>query len=276
MSYKRISPQPVNEGGTGLSTITAHDLIIGNGTSAPNLLAPSATSGIPLVSQGSSADPAYSTAVVAGGGTGQTSLTAHYTLVGNATTAVTMVAPSATAGIPYVSNGASADPSFTTAVVAGGGTGVVTMTTAYAPVCAGTTATGALQVASSGLGTAGFVLTSTGSSSLPTWQAGGSSATLTLTYTAVNNAASPYTVLTTDQYIGVDSSGGAVSILLPNGPATGRVFTVKDSTGSAATHNITITTVGGSVNIDGATTYVMNVAYESHDVIFNGSNYEIW
>ena len=51
------------------------------------------------------------------------------------------------------------------------GTGVTTMTTAYAPVCAGTTATGPLQVASTGLGTAGNVLTSTGASSLPTFQA---------------------------------------------------------------------------------------------------------
>ncbi len=55
--------------------------------------------------------------------------------------------------------------------VPGGGTGVATMTTAYAPVCAGTTATGALQVASSGISNSGYVLTSTGSSSLPTWQA---------------------------------------------------------------------------------------------------------
>ena len=51
-----------------------------------------------------------------------------------------------------------------------GGTGVITMTTAYAPVVAGTTATGALQVASTGLSTSGFVLTSTGASSVPTFQ----------------------------------------------------------------------------------------------------------
>jgi len=55
--------------------------------------------------------------------------------------------------------------------VANGGTGVATMTTAYAPVCAGTTATGTLQVASTGLSTSGFILTSTGAASLPTFQA---------------------------------------------------------------------------------------------------------
>ena len=55
--------------------------------------------------------------------------------------------------------------------VADGGTGVSTMTTAYAPVCAGTTATGALQVASTGLGTAGYVFTTNGSAALPSFQA---------------------------------------------------------------------------------------------------------
>lgn len=51
------------------------------------------------------------------------------------------------------------------------GTGVTTLTTAYAPVCAGTTATGALQVASTGLATSGFVLTSNGSAALPSFKA---------------------------------------------------------------------------------------------------------
>ena len=55
--------------------------------------------------------------------------------------------------------------------VRSGGTGVGTMTTPYAPVCAGTTASGDLQVASTGLSTAGFVLTSNGASSTPSFQA---------------------------------------------------------------------------------------------------------
>ncbi|MFA6080756.1 MAG: hypothetical protein WC753_04770 [Candidatus Gracilibacteria bacterium] len=44
--------------------------------------------------------------------------------------------------------------------------------TAYAVICAGTTATGALQNVS-GLGSAGQVLTSNGAAALPSWQAGG-------------------------------------------------------------------------------------------------------
>ena len=52
--------------------------------------------------------------------------------------------------------------------VARGGTGVGTFT-AFAVICAGTTATGALQNVS-GLGTSGQVLTSNGAGALPTWQ----------------------------------------------------------------------------------------------------------
>lgn len=105
----------VSHGGTGLSSITANNLIIGNGTSAVTLLAPSATSGIPLVSQGAASNPAYSTAVVAGGGTGQTSLTAHSVLIGNGTSGIVQVGPVAATGSLLSSNGVGSDPGFTTA-----------------------------------------------------------------------------------------------------------------------------------------------------------------
>lgn len=48
-----------------------HDLIVGSGTSPPTFLAPSATTGVPLVSNGPSSNPGYGTAAIAGGGTGQ-------------------------------------------------------------------------------------------------------------------------------------------------------------------------------------------------------------
>jgi len=101
-----------------------------------------------------------------------------------------------------------------------------------------------------------------------------SSGTETLAYTNVNTT--PYIVLTTDEYISVDSSGGAITIQLPNAATLGKTFTIKDRTGSAATFNITVTTVGGAVNIDGATTFVMNTNYEAITVIGNGSSYEIF
>lgn len=155
----------VPNGGTGLNTLTTHGVLVGHGTSSITLVGPDSTSGIPFISQGASSDPAFGTAVVAGGGTGLTSLTAHDLLVGNGTSNVTLVSPSATSGIPLVSGGSSADPSYTTAVVAGGGTGLATLT-AHAVLLGEGTA----NVAFATVGTAGRVLTDTGASD-PTFQA---------------------------------------------------------------------------------------------------------
>jgi len=112
-----------------------------------------------------------------------------------------------------------------------------------------------------------------------TTSAAGSTVTITagasLNYTVVNVSTSPYVALSTDQVISVDSTGGARTVQLPNAPATGRWFTVKDSAGTAGTNNITVTTVGGVVLLDGAATFVMNSAYQSATVIFNGTKYLI-
>ena len=189
-------------------------------------------------------------------------------------TAIQAAAPSATLGVPLVSAGASANPAFGTAVVAGGGTGVVSMTTAYAPVCAGTSATGALQVASTGLSTSGYVLTSNGNAALPSFQAAASGSTLTIKGLVVGD--SPYTTAAGDQYISANTTSGAITVKLPNAPTTGRVYYVKDFAGTAAASNITITTVGGAVNIDGAATFVMSSAYQAASLVFSGSVYEIF
>lgn len=60
--------------------------------------------------------------------------------------------------------------------VGSGGTGLGSFT-AYAPITGGTTATNQFQSASTGQSNVGWVLTSTGTSSLPTWQAPTSSST---------------------------------------------------------------------------------------------------
>lgn len=97
-----------------------------------------------------------------------------------------------------------------------------------------------------------------------------------LAVTALTNASSPYVVLSTDEYLSCDVSLGVLTIRLPDAPTTGRVVIVKDSGGDSATNNITVTTVGGAVNIDGATTFVMNTAYEATNFLFNGTSYEVF
>lgn len=96
------------------------------------------------------------------------------------------------------------------------------------------------------------------------------------TYTQINHASSPYTVLSTDNYISADPTAGVISILLPNAPTTYREFIIKDRTGKASTNNISITTVGGAVTIDGQTTYTMAGNFDAIQLIFNGTSYEIF
>lgn len=90
---------------------------------------------------------------------------------------------------------------------------------------------------------------------------------------------SPYTVTATDNYISCDttsSTAGTITILLPNAPTTYRRFIIKDRTGAASTSNITVTTVGGAVTIDGATSYIMAGNYDAIDLLFNGTSYEVY
>jgi hypothetical protein len=96
----------------------------------------------------------------------------------------------------------------------------------------------------------------------------------TLKYTNVNS--SPYTVLSTDEYLSVDCSSIPITLNFPNAATLSRAWIVKDRTGNAATNNITVTTPGGSVDIDGATTFVMNTNYESINIIGNATSYEVW
>ena len=98
----------------------------------------------------------------------------------------------------------------------------------------------------------------------------------TLAYTNVNSAASPYTVLTSDYYLSVDCSAGAITLKFPNSALLGQSFIVKDRTGNAQANNISITTVGGSVNIDGGTTFTLNVNYQSCELVGNSTSYEIF
>ena len=102
----------VDQGGTGLISVPAHDLLVGNGTSPLNLITPSGTSGIPLISQGLSADAIFGTALVPGGGTGAVSFLAHSLLLGQGTSAITALGPATNGQIPIGSVGV--DPVFAT------------------------------------------------------------------------------------------------------------------------------------------------------------------
>lgn len=119
---------------------------------------------------------------------------------------------------------------------------------------------------------AGANITITNAANAITIAANAGAATLNFTATAVT----PYVVAANDDFIAIDASGGAKTVQLPNAPATGRIFVIKDQNGNAAANNITVTTVGGAVNIDGATSFVMTTNFQSLQVLFDGTKYEIY
>ncbi len=93
---------------------------------------------------------------------------------------------------------------------------------------------------------------------------------------SITNTDSVYTVdPTVYNYVSVNSGAGAVTVNLPNAPVQGTTVRVKDSAGSAATHNITVTTTGGVVNIDAATTNVISVNYTSRSYTFVTNHWEV-
>jgi len=97
-----------------------------------------------------------------------------------------------------------------------------------------------------------------------------------LDYVSVDYPASPYTALVSNLFVSCDVTGGDITILLPNAPTVGEYWIVKDRLGLSNTNNITVTTVGGAVLLDGADTFVINLAYGSNQFIFNGTSYEVF
>lgn len=119
------------------------------------------------------------------------------------------------------------------------------------------------------IGSAGYVLTVVSGDTA--WAAAASSSTIAYT----EPGAYPYDVLSTDYLIGVDTSA-ARTIRLPNAPTTGSVYVIKDRIGTANVYNITLTTVGGAVYIDAATSLSINSAWASVTVCFNGTKYLVY
>ncbi len=149
------------------------------------------------------------TGLLSGNGTAitGTAITQYNVITGGASNAPNSVAPSATSGVPLISQGSASQPVFGTALVAGGGTGF-TSATAYAVICGGTTTTGAFQPLAA-LGASGTVLTSNGASALPSFQAAASGGISTVTgqiFTA--SGAFTYTPTASMKYVICELVGG--------------------------------------------------------------------
>ena len=229
-----------------LTGLNNHAVLLGAGTSTITSLGPTATVGQVLQSAGPSADPAFSTA------TYPLTTTVNQLLYSSATDTVTGLA---TANRAVLTTNATGVPALTALATDGQ---LIIGSTAGAPAAATLTAGSGIVV--------------TNASNSITIAANG----FALAYTNVTFAMSPYTVLSTDYYISVNSSGGAVTLRFPNAPTVNQTWTVKDRTGNASANNISVTTVGGAVTIDGATTYTIISNYGSINLINNATSYEVY
>lgn len=139
MAYKRISPQPVVEGGTGATTLTAHGVLLGEGTSAitptavgtngqvllgstgadPGWVTPTAGTGLSGTFNSTTISYALSTPVsIANGGTNATSMaTTDGVVYYDGTSLVTTSAGTSTQVL--TSNGAGVAPTYQAAPGAG-------------------------------------------------------------------------------------------------------------------------------------------------------------
>lgn len=139
MAYKRISPQPIVEGGTGASTLTSNGVLLGNGTSAITATTPGTTGQVLTGVTGSAPTfqaPAASSISITGDTGGA--------LTGNAFTFT-----GGTTGLSFGGSGTTETVSGTL-IVGNGGTGRATLTNHGVLIGAGTAAITQLSVGTNG------------------------------------------------------------------------------------------------------------------------------
>jgi len=79
---------------------------------------------------------------------------------------------------------------------------------------------------------------------------------------AITSAASPYTVLSSDRILLVDTTGGPVTINMQPSAARQYDLEIKDDKGTAATNNISVVP-SGAETIDGLAPYTMDSNYSN-------------
>ena len=89
---------------------------------------------------------------------------------------------------------------------------------------------------------------------------------------AANIISSNGTTMATQNAYFVTTSAGAITLTLPSSPAVGAEIHVFDSTGSAATNNITVANNGSNINGQN-TTLTIDSNYAAVNLVYVGSAY---
>lgn len=84
----------------------------------------------------------------------------------------------------------------------------------------------------------------------------------------VSRITTSYSVLAIDQVISIGTTSAPVNVTLISSPSIGQRFIIKDMVGLAFTNNITI--LGNGHSIDGSSSAVLNINYQSITVAYDG------
>jgi len=125
-----------------------------------------------------------------------------------------------------------------------------------------------------GCDTTGAITWGTTSTTFTLKAAGGAVYTPSTGIKAITAADSPYQVLSTDQVLLVDSSGGVVTLTMESAPSATRApLAIVDAARSFATHNVTVN--GNGKNIRGSAT--LGLARQDGGVIlyYTGTDWEL-
>lgn len=259
----------VAQGGTGVATLAAHGVLVGNAASALNVTG-AGSSGQCFISNGAGADPTFQACSAGGGVTSVFSLTGVVgNLTGDVTTSnstVTTLKNTGTAGTyGQVTTDAQGRVSAGTTIgdVAHGGTGVATLF-AHGVLMGN----GASTVVVSNAGTTGQCFTSNGASADPTFQACGAISTVTVP----NGGTGVATLTNHGVVIGqgaanvvVTSAGTATQVLTSNGASADPTF---QSISSGGLTFISSTTVGTQATIDLLSSF--SATYDNYKLFCNG------
>jgi hypothetical protein len=227
------TPVGVASGGTGLGALTAFNVLVGNGTGNVALIAPGAA-GIPLTSRGAGTNPAFQGITVPGGGTGQTTLTAHSVLLGEGTGAVAFA--TGTTGQMLIGV-TGADPAF-------GNNPTITGGTIDNAVIGGTTPAAVTATTLVATGMSRVIASTTNALSLTS-----GATTVVTTFTATVNVGANF-VASTGVYTAPATGQYAVSA----------AFRTTSATVAANTQFIVIFNVNGAAVQQAGVTYQSNVA----------------
>lgn len=151
---------------TQLTGLTNHNVLVGAGTTTITNVAPSATSGVPLISQGAASDPVFGTALVAGGGTASTSFNITGVVISGATSTTALTSVTLTDG--QLAIGSSTGNPAAATLTAGTG---ITITNGHNSITVASTGGGITWSETSGTFTAasnhGYFITAASTPTLP-------------------------------------------------------------------------------------------------------------